>query len=762
MLMVEGLKVPSMDPRREWLDPPGGGLDLRGLLAIFRRQFWLFLVLTILGGIAGAVYITLAAPLYTATSSILINTQALRAVEGASGPSVVGADKNDNYIDNQAEVIKSDSIALSVVRRLDLTNNPLFLQRGFLGSVIGYVTSAIDQWFDLTAPEPLSDDALRMLVVARLQAGLEVRRVTNTSVIDVYYTTSDPVLAARISNTFAAAYLEDQFETRQEMSTRSRSWLEDRIKELSEKSLAADLTIQRFRAENNLITADGKLITDQQMSELNTQLTVARAETSRTEARYVRIQAVLDAGRTDTMLGATLEDPVVNNLRSKYLDVSKRESDIAARLGSDHAQAVTLRDEMRQYERLISGELRRIADSYRNDFEVTKVREQSLKESLASLAEISAAESDLTPKLRELERKAETLRTLHKELLQRYQESGQLESFPIAEARIISDAWTPFAPSYPRQSLVLAISLFGGALVGAGIAFLRDFGDQSLRTGGQVREMLGVEFLGNLPKIVPCTDISSPPKHEELAKKHECYSPPMMRYVTQAPLSSYAETLRSVKVAVDYGLQGEPSKVIGITSALTDEGKSTTAKNFANLLAMQGARTLLIDADLRNPDLTRTIAPAAESGLVEALIEHVAPESLILREVDTALCFLPAAGGQSFVDTSNLLTSPPMRELLQWAREQFDYIILDLPPIGPVVDVKACAPLLSALLVVVEWGHTPSQLVRDVVLTDKVIRDTCLGVVLNKVDTNALPKYEPLSSLERQKQKSYRRYFHEI
>jgi polysaccharide biosynthesis transport protein len=103
-----------------------------------------------------------------------------------------------------------------------------------------------------------------------------------------------------------------------------------------------------------------------------------------------------------------------------------------------------------------------------------------------------------------------------------------------------------------------------------------------------------------------------------------------------------------------------------------------------------------------------------------------------------------------------------MRELLQWAREQFDYIILDLPPIGPVVDVKACAPLLSALLVVVEWGHTPSQLVRDVVLTDKVIRDTCLGVVLNKVDTNALPKYEPLSSLERQKQKSYRRYFHEI
>jgi succinoglycan biosynthesis transport protein ExoP len=174
---------------------------------------------------------------------------------------------------------------------------------------------------------------------------------------------------------------------------------------------------------------------------------------------------------------------------------------------------------------------------------------------------------------------------------------------------------------------------------------------------------------------------------------------------------------------------------------------------------MQGARTLLIDADLRNHELTCTIAPSAQAGLVEALLLHSAPQTIILREVDTGLCFLPATGGQSVVDTSYLLTSVQMRELLQWAREKFDYIILDLPPVRPVVDVKACAPLLSALLVVVEWGRTPSRLVRDVVLADKVIRDSCLGVILNKVDTEALPKYEPLSLVEREKQKKYRSYY---
>ncbi|WP_445503111.1 Wzz/FepE/Etk N-terminal domain-containing protein [Microvirga sp. G4-2] len=758
MLMVQPSHSPPSRPQREWSDQPGGAFDLANIVALIRRQFWIFVSITILSIAAGIAYIFLADPQYTATSSILINTRATRAVEGTSGPSVFPADKNDPYVDNQAEVIKSDSISLAVVRKLDLTKDPLFTQDTLLGSVTKAVIVVVDNWLDLPAPGPLSDGDMQEIAVMHLQKGLDVRRVMNTSVIDVSFTSVDPTLAARIASAYADAYLEDQFATRQDISVKARSWLESRIQELSRKSLAADLAIQRFRAENNLVTAGGKLITDQQLSELNTQLTLARAESARTEARYLRIQSILELGRTDAMMGTALDDPVVNSLRSKYLDASKRESELSARLGPEHIQAVNLREEMRQYEKLILGELKRIGDSYRNDYEVAKAKEQSLKDGLAGLAGVSAAESDLTPKLRELEREAETLRTLHKDLLQRFQEANQLESFPIADARIITDASPPLLPSYPRKALTLAISLVGGAMLGAGIGLMRDLADQSLRTGGQVRNEIGVEFLGNLPNVTPAASPHSSPTSNELAERREFSPPPIMRYVVQAPLSRYTETLRGVKVATDFYLQDEAAKVVGITSILTDEGKSTTAKNFASLLALQGARTLLIDADLRNPGLTSAIAPWIEIGLVQALVEQAHPDDLILREPDTGLFFLPVAGRSLNLDTSNLLTSPRMRELMNWAKERFDYVVIDLPPIRPIVDVRAFAPQLSALLIVAEWGRTSARVIREVVLADSIIRDACLGVILNRVNTRILPKYDSLGT-RKDEEKFDRNYY---
>ncbi|NIX78083.1 Wzz/FepE/Etk N-terminal domain-containing protein [Microvirga terricola] len=757
MLMIQPSQTPPGGPQGEWFEPPGRSIDLSSILAMTRRQIWVFVAVTCLSLAVGVAYILLAEPQYTAASSILIDTRATRAVEGASGPSVLGSDKSDNYIDNQVEVIKSDSIALAVVRKLDLTNNRLFLQDSLMGLVIKAVTSVLNQWFNFPMPAAPTGDALRMTVVLRLQTGLDVHRVPNTSVIAVNYTLSDPALAARIAQAYASAYLENQYAAREDTSNRARAWLEERIEELSRKSLEAGLAIQRFRTENNLVSAGGKLITDQQLSELNTQLTLARAETARMQARYLRIQDILDAGRTDALVGAALEDTVINGLRSKFLDAAKREAEISSRLGPDHTQAVSLREEMRQYDKLILAELKRIADSYRNDFEVAKAREQSLKDGLASLAGVSAAENVQTLKLGELERREETLRILHRSLLQRVQEANQLESFPIAEARIITDAATPLIPSYPRKVLTLAVSLIGGAMLGAGLGLLRDFGDHSLRTGMQIRDIVGTEFLGNLPQVAPAME-RAPPDRVQLAEEREFHSPPMMRYVAQAPLSSYAETLRGVKVAADLSLQDGASKVIGVTSVLTDEGKSTTAKNFASLLALQGARTLLIDADLRNPGLTSAITPLAEGGLVEALLAEASLNSLILRETDTGLLFLPASGNRRLTDTSNLLTSARMRDLLRWARERFDYVVLDLPPLGPVVDVRAAAPLLSGLLVVVEWGRTPRKLVREMVLSDKIIRDCCLGIVFNKVNTKILSKYEQLGSRQRE---SYRRYYYD-
>lgn len=760
MLMLHPPRTSQSDPQREWSEQLSGVFDLARAVRLIRRQFWIFLAFTVLGLSVGVAYISVAEPLYKATSSILINTRAIRAAEGASGAAMAPLDKNDPYVDNQVEVIKSDSVATAVVRKLDLTNNPLFNQEGFFGSITESLKNALGGWLNVALPEPQSEEAMLEFDIARLQAGLDVGRVMSTSVIDISYTIANPDLAADITNAYAASYLEDQIALRQSMSTQAQSRLEDRIAELSRKALAADLAIQRFRTDNNLVTAGGKLITDQQLSELNTQLTLARAETARTEARYSRIQSILDLGRADAMVGAALEDPIINSLRAKYLDTSKREAELSSRLGADHIQSANLRDEMLQYEKLILGELKRIAGSYRNDSEIAKAKEQSLKDGLAGLAGVSATENDLTPKLRELEREAETLRTLHRDLLQRFLEASQPAAFPSAEVRIISTASVPMFPSYPRKSLTLAISLVGGAILGALAGLIRELSDQSLRTGTQIREELGVEFLGSLPDVTPPVSENPSTGADQMAERREIAPPPMMRYVVQAPLSRYAETLRGVKVAIDSSLQHAPIKVIGISSVLPDEGKSTTAKNLASLIALQGARTLLIDADLRKPGLTRAIAPKAKLGLVHALIERVRPEDMILHESDTGLLFVPAAGQNLRLDTSSLLTSPSMRELMGWAKERFDYIVVDLPPIGPLVDVRAFAPQLSALLVVAEWGRTSAHAVREIALADKTTRDVCCGIILNKVDTKLARRYEPLVTWQSE-EKLNRSYYQE-
>lgn len=759
MLMQQPSQTLLVGGQREWLDPSNGAYDLGSILSVVRRQIWMFLTVSILSLIAGMAYILLSDPLYTATSSILINTRAARAIEGVSGPMVLGTDKNDNYIDNQVEFIRSDSIALSVARELNLAANPIFIQESLQEVVTKTVKGMLNRWIDGPVLDPPSLQDVEISVVTRLQEGLDVRRVTNTSVIDVHYTTFDPNLAAQIASAYASAFLQDQNDTRIAMSKRARAWLEERVDELSKKSLDAAVAIQIFRVKNNLVTADGKFITDQQMSELNTQLTLARAEVARTEARHARIQSILDAGRADAMVGAALEDPVVNNLRGKFLDASKREAEMSLRLGPDHIQAATLREEMRQYERLILGELKRIADTYRNDFDIAKAREQSLRDSLTSLADISAAENSLMPKLREMERQADTLRTLHKDLMQRFQEGDQLESFPKSEARVITQASPPLSQSSPRRLLSLVAFLAGGAMLGAGLGLVRDFNDHSLRSRVQVRDGLGAEFLGNLPKVKAEKDRRPPADAIRLSERREFQSPPMMRYVAQAPLSIYAETLRRVKVAADLALADESSKVIGVTSVLTGEGKSMTAKNFASLLALQGARTLLIDADLRYPALTSAIAPFAEGGLLEALLEETSAETLVLREVDTGLSFLPAAKKRLHIDAGSLLSSTQMRELLYWARKKFDYTVIDLPPIGPVVDVRASASLLSTLLVVAEWGRTPSKLVREMVLSDKVIHECCLGIILNKVNMKDISKYDNLDIWGTEKPKNYRKYY---
>lgn len=727
-------------------------IDFDRLLAAIRRQIWIIIAGAGLGIGLGLAYVTTSQPLYTASSQILIDDRSARAFEDVSAPTTGVYDTVK--LDSQVELLKSEKIRLAVIEKLDLTNHRIFMQSGasLSGSIAGQVRSLLDFGAYLSAAPVEADGKPRADAQAErnLRAAsniflrnLNASRVGRTYVLSISYTSADPGLAARISNAVAEAYLLDQLDAKYDATRRAGEWMQTRIQELREKSLATDLAVQKFRTEHNLIATRGELIGEQQLAEVSSQLVVARAATAEAGARYQRIRDIIESGQLDAAVTESLSNPVIAQLRSKFLDASKRHAEISRKLGSDHIQAVKFKNEMSEYQRVIFDELGRIAESYRSEFKIEKSREEALGKGLAALVGETASTNEVLVNLRELERESETYKNLYQSFLQRFQETVQKQSFPINEARIITHASLPGAPSHPRKSMAMVLALALGGLGGLGFGVLREFRDRGVRTGDQVRERLGLEFLGLVPQV-DHHPIRPPATLPDIGLSGRAVEPTdtIMRQVLDKPESGFSEALRAAKISADLRLPDRQAKIIGTVSAFPREGKSTIAKNFASLLANLGTRTLLIDCDLRNPGLTRAVAANAEVGLLEALLEDRPFQSLLCMEPESELFILPAVSRKGISHTGELLASPSMTRLLKAASEAFDYIIVDLPPLAPVVDVRAFANQLDAFLFVVEWGKTPRHSIRAVLENDARIREKCLGVILNKVDIKRQKMYE--------------------
>lgn len=711
-----------------------------------RRQWRVVAIAGVVGLILGVVYIVTAVPLYTSSASLLIDSGNQKIVDQLSA--VSGVLEDEASVLSQVELLKSEKIAQAVSDKLDLKNNKLFMaaNTGPIQSAVSVVRSylSVSSWFS-KSPSLVSDETVQRSILETLGNNLDISRVGRTYVLQLSYTSADPGLSATIARAYAEAYLTDQLDSKYDATRRASDWLQQRIGELRQKSLETDMAVQKFRAQKGLIAADGKLVTDQQLAQLASQLIVAQAETANADARYQRIKSIIDSGQLDAAVTDSIESTVITTLREKFLEASRKEADITNRLGSKHVQAIRLRTEMSEYKRLMFEELSRIAESYRSTYQVALSRQKNLEDQVAQAKAVSATANDSQVQLRELEREAETYKNLYQTFLQRYQEAIQQQSFPVTEARIITNPSVPDKPSAPKKSLALALSALLGLMAGAGVAAFREFRDRFFRTGDQVASVLGLEFLGTIPLA---SDTGPVRPAETNHKRAIVKTSRIADQVLDHPLSAFAETLRSTKIAVDVYTGAKKPKIIGLVSVLPGEGKSTVSVNFAELLAVQGARVLLIDADLRNPGATRMLGRHAEAGILEVIQDGASVWDLLLVNPKTKLAFLPAIVKRRIPYSSELLASEGMDRLLMQAAERFDYVVVDLPPLAPVVDARAIAAKMDAFVFVVEWGRTARNVVRKSLEHAPTIVNKCAGVILNKVDNNKMKLYQQYGSSE--------------
>jgi exopolysaccharide transport family protein len=736
--------------------------QIAAAVQIIRRQYLIILLCALIGAGCGIIYLRTAHPVYTAGTEILVDRGKSSFVQQQS---ILGDVPVDTIqLESQIQIMRSPSIALSVVEKFNLAENSEFIDAG--RSPIRSIINSIASFFSIAgrSESKKSEAELKGQAVEVLLKNLEVNRIGVTYLIEVGFRSNDPAMAARIANAVADAYITNQLDGKLKSNQRASEWLLSRVEELRQRSSAAERAVNAYKERNAIVDAGGKSIGDQELAELNTQLVAARAKTSEALARLNRIEAALRSDGPDAAVNSptsgALTNPVILKLRQDYLDQVNRETEYSTRYGKDHLAVINIRNKIRDLRNSMSSELKRMAEAFKSDYLIAKQQQDAVERQLASAVSNSQIVNSAQVNLRELESAAQGSRSLYNLFQQRYLESTQQESFPVPEARVVSSATIPGQSSSKSPIVVLAMATLGGVMLGGCLGLLRYTMDRVFRTGEQVETNLRLPCVALVPLI------------KEDRKKNRTsrglvvsMMPTGSRVITpdysvawtvlHAPVSRFAEAIRSAKLAADLTGARKTNIVIGLTSSLPNEGKSTISVAFAQLMAQSGYRVIVVDCDLRNPSLSKTLAPEAEVGLIEVLSGANNLGDGIWTEPTTNMAFLPLVRDTPLVHTAEILASAAMKRLVDKLRDSYEYVILDLPPIAPLVDARATTQLVDFYFLVIEWGRTKIGIVRHALKTANQIHDNLMGVILNKTDMGYVSRYDGHS---REYYKHYSRY----
>jgi succinoglycan biosynthesis transport protein ExoP len=723
-------------------DEAEGTISLRNVRDFFTRQWRLVAVVTALTMLVAAAYIAVSPKKYTAQADMIIDTKRVTwtQTEMASENRTV----EDASVESEIETTKSERVALSVIKRLHLNEDP-----EFVGAGRGVIRKILAVFHLSPAAEPVtSDEELTRRTLDAFKDNLRVNRVGRSYIEQISFTSLDKGKAATIANAVAEAYIDDQLQAKFEATRRASVWLQDRIGELRAQASDAYKQVQDFKTENSIIIGvDGKLASEAELDQLATNLAKARSDTTQAKARYDRISRVLEQRNDkekdsltipDPVVTDALSNPVITKLRQQFLDDQNKESEWSARYGPDHQAAKNLRAEMAALQRAIWDEISRIAESYKSELQIAKSQEEAIDRRMLEVFQKSGSTRQSQVRLRELESSANSYRGIYETFLSRFTQSVQQQSFPSTEARLVTIASAPRSASSPKVALTMALAAICGLGLGSLAALAREQMNRQIHTRGQIEELLGLNCLA----VLPAFKAAKPVMMKRMRGATQDSS--AFRLIHEAaPFSATAEALRYIKVAIDLHPRG--AKIIGMISALPGEGKTTVATSFAAFVAKSGARTLLIDADLRNPSMTRALGYSSAPGLLNMVAERLDFKDLVVSDSKFKFDFLPASTRIKPSNSSDILTSPAMKDMLKAASAEYDYILVDLPPILPVVDVKACASLFDAFVLVVEWGGTSTDEIVRAVNASPIVAERLLGSVLNKADEAVMRRFEGYS-----------------
>jgi capsular exopolysaccharide synthesis family protein len=672
--------------------------------------------------------------LYSAETSIMLDSNLIKVVD--LDTSAQRGFLDDAYrMRGEAQVIQSPEVSMRVIKRAGLDQLEEFRPRRLDDSpVYNILHLALPaEWAEAAMGSLLGgkeaeygEDRKESELVKIFQKRLSVRPIQNSKVLKITFTSKDPDLAARISNMVAEEYISYQMDLKLAAATKANEWLKVRLVELKEKLEASENAISDYVKKNALFESGGRTLDSQQLSEVNSQLIIARSSLAQTEAKYVHLRNLFAKGDTKGMVSSedVLASPVIQRLRMQEAELAAKISDLSQEYGDKHPVMMSARAQYEDTKREMRSEVDNIVKSLKNNVDVAAVKVASLQGELSKVVSSTGEETEAKIKLRALEREANANRGLYENFLLRFKKTNEEQNMNQSDTRIVSKGEIPIAPSYPNKPMALIFTFALSLIAGSVLAYILELRgvNEGFINAQQVKAKMGVRMLGAIPDLASLEIEGLSPEDS----------------VLDMPFSPYAEAVRSVATTLYMLCAEEGMKSFLITSALPMEGKTAVSISLARSCAMDSHKVLHIDFDLRRPTARRRLRSKSAYGILDVL-EKRRPLSDCVIEDKSGAHFI--TNGSRKINYPMALKTGDIKALIEQASKKYDIILLDSAPVLPVRDSRSLAQCVNAVVFLVKWKQTKRQDAQTAVDILKEHNARLAGVVLTSLDIKENMKY---------------------
>jgi succinoglycan biosynthesis transport protein ExoP len=633
----------------------------------------------------------------------------------------------DDYYQTQYRILQSRTLARQTIDTLKLWDHPEFSDQSDKSFSLRRVVAApgawLGGWFKPSEPSetPLANETnAQSSTIDQFLSQLTVSPIRNSRLVDIRFRSPDPAMAANAANALAKEYIDQNLAFKFDSSKEASDWLGKQLDEQRKQVNASEQALQRYREQTDAVSLeDRQNIVVQKLGDLNAAVTRAKTERIQKEAAYSQIRTLQNNRTALDTLPAIVSNTFVQQLKSELAGLQRQQAQLSEKLGPRHPDMAKLALAIQNTEAKIQGEIGKVVQSMRNDYQQTLAQEQSLAEALEQQKRDALALNRTGIEYGALARDAASNRQIFESLMQRAKETGISGDLKTSNIRIVDAAETPRRPTTPNTANNLLLGLFGGATLAIGLAFFFEYLDDRIKNPDEMKQHLGLPFLGMVPALFDKALVNP--------------------LINNGVPADFSESFRAVRTNLMFSSAVEGARNLMVTSTGPGEGKTVVATNVAIALAQAGQRVLLIDADMRRPRVHTIFKKSQQPGLSNVLVASAKASESVHATGVPGLWVMPS--GPHPPNPAELLGSKRFKEFVGSMGQHFDWVVIDTPPVMVVTDPSVVAHLVTGVLFVVGADMTSRNAARQAIEQLDRARATFLGAVLNRVDLKHDPYY---------------------